>query len=149
MRLGVLSSMAALLAGTGLAWAQTSAPSTPPAPAVVGAPNTLPGSNVVAPPNQGPPTVVDLGSMPRMPLSETVVGPSGCTACNEGLCNDYPHRDSYRLWGSTEYILWRIKDTGVPSFNVGTSGGYLFIPTVNTFIDTFFGSATTVIQQIT
>ncbi len=153
MRLGVLSSMAALLAGTGLAWAQPG-PSAPTGPVPSPPPSATPAPAApnVLPADAGGPTTMDLTPFSHMPLADSPVCP-GCAACTEGIWNGDPHHVPHRLWGSVDYILWRIKDTGVPAFGIGTSGGFIFIPTVNTFISTgsFGGSASAiqVAQQVT
>lgn len=115
MRIGILSSMMALLAGAGAALGQ--APETPSglkpaaatdstamAPAVPGSlPQTLapaPAPGCVAPAVQGPcDPGVNYGQTPGLPEFGPGFGP-----CPMGNC----------LYGSAEYLLWKIKDAPLP-----------------------------------
>jgi len=155
-----MSSMAALLASTGLALAQ--APSSQPAylqpssPAPLGAAvaQGAPGVPPAAAPVGPAPSYLDPASFTHTSLG---CGPNGCgngnggcsTCGDEGsFCNPC-HRVPHRFYGGVEYILWRIKDTGVPVLTTNFGSGFLIVPTTNTFISATTGLASTVTQQVT
>jgi Putative beta barrel porin-7 (BBP7) len=126
MTRGLLSSMAALLAGTGLALAQAPAPM-PAGPATAAAPSGAQPSApmvIAAVPDGGSPYVPG-GPVPVFPNTMTGggpgelmtvgggCGPGGCglEGCPHGDCSDPCHR----LWFDGDYILWRIGGSPVPS----------------------------------
>ncbi len=156
MRLGVFSSMAALLASSGLAWAQV-----PGAPAPAHAMPTMqaapapaaPAVNLGAPPGPAPAYLSDPSA-----FTHTSLG-SGCASCgghdgdghNNGdgsLFNEDPGTP-HRIFGKAEYLLWRIKDTGVPTFTNSFGAGYLSVPVSNQFISSANGAGSTVNQSVT
>jgi hypothetical protein len=108
MKIGFLGSLAAVLAGTGVALAQapaTSAPaSSPPAAA---APETLTTAPAPAPGSGGPAAGAGVLAAPQPGCGDGGCGRHSWFDCDEA----YRH---YRLWGSLEYLLWDVKDQRVP-----------------------------------
>jgi hypothetical protein len=93
----------------------------------------LPAAPAAPAPTPGAVAVPDSELQPfsRFSITDEPACP-GCAACAGG-CDRYP-ANPYRVWGSAEYILWRIKDTGVPSLSTQNGAGFLFVPVTNTFI---------------
>lgn len=98
---------------------------------------------------QGGPFTSDVSSASHMPFTEE--GPAGCPSCgaNGNIWGDCEHERPYRVWGSVDYLLWRIKDTGVPQFNAGFGGGFLFVPITNTIINVPPGGGAATLQTFT
>jgi hypothetical protein len=115
MTRGLLSSMAALLAGTGLALGQAPAPM-PAGPATA----AQPPAPVVT---EGGSPYGPAASLPALPDTMSFGGAGGLTTCGGGCgggcglegcqhgdCSDPCHR----IWVNTDYLLWRITNTSVP-----------------------------------
>lgn len=95
MKTGILGSIAALLAGTGVAVAQAPPTPAPAQTAVVtaGAADALPGAGC----NGG------------------CAGTESCApACIDRDCRELDHS---RLWGSADYLLWKLRDQKFPALN--------------------------------
>jgi hypothetical protein len=97
------------------------------------------------------PTTQDLAPATRTGLDfggPNYGGPADCPTCGAGLCDDCSQCYPYRFWGGVEYILWRIKDTGVPSLSVSSGAGFLFLPVNNTIISTNATGAVSNVTQV-
>lgn len=131
MTRGLLSSMAALLTGTGLALAQAPAPM-PPGPST-GAPTASQPSAPVADVGTVQPASpygTSGAALPPFPNTVTPGGPAqvmtcaggGCGTCGNGGCGweGCPTGDCcqpcYHVWVNGEYLLWRFSNPYVPSF---------------------------------
>jgi hypothetical protein len=107
MKIGFLGSLAAVLAGTGVALAQAPAPSAPAtgSPPAAAAQETLTTAPTPAP-TAGNPAHAGV-------LAPSHLGGDGeCCHPTVADCDDaYRH---YRGWAAVEYLLWDIKDQNVP-----------------------------------
>jgi hypothetical protein len=126
MRKGFLGSITSLLAGAGLALAQSApVPSTlPAAPAV--APASTPYTVMAPEAGPGPAGGCDQGA-----ACGDDHGP-GCGCLTPGCLDDCYCRDRNRFWVSGEYLIWTIEDGKLPALLANAAGGFIPVTTTTT-----------------
>lgn len=134
MRRGFVCSVAAMLAGTGLALAQAPAPSEAPSPpAAQGNPPVVGGG--ASPYSQisptGVPSAPAFGLSPGGPGELMTCPGSGCGYDNsKNVFNSQPYPGPKHVWFNAEYLLWRTKTANIPSLSFNQPLGTVTVPQV-------------------
>jgi hypothetical protein len=149
MRLGLFSSLAALLAGGGLAIGQAPETFVVPAHVAPAAPQKAP-RGLLRPASHT--TVMQQPAPALQPVPGPVVQPATISALDvttaplvPDVC-DAPIYESqmYRCWAKAEYILWRFGSVLLPSFQSDVASGNIVVFSRSLTIDSLLGPTSTI-----
>lgn len=149
MRLGLLSTMAALLACNGLAFGQAQV-TIVPEQAVVGMPPSQRGIIQPVSASQPSPPILAAPAPPPIPLGPTPTPATDLTTAPTVLDGEsYSDPQAYRGWVSADFILWRFGSLPLPPLQAVVPAGNITVFAANQIVNLAGGPAipTSIAQQ--